>query len=124
MLFTTVPGVTGLLLLLVLLALFASSLESVRRRKYQLFANTHVFLVPAFLVLLVLHGSDGWLNDGYPFSLWFVVPALLLYAQHRLRRSWVSRGDVFTVRDVHFTSDRSFALLLLDKPPNYRFTVG
>ena len=80
LLFTTIPGITGLLLLLILLVLFVTSLESVRRKKYQLFANVHVFLVPTFLVLLILHGSDGWLNDGYPFSLWFVVAPLLLYA--------------------------------------------
>ena len=41
-LFTTIPGVTGILLLLIIAVMCFTSLEKVRRKYFQLFSTTHV----------------------------------------------------------------------------------
>ncbi|XP_068601493.1 NADPH oxidase 4 [Brachionichthys hirsutus] len=58
---TTIPGVTGVLLVLILLLMFSSSAHSVRASNYEIFWYTHnLFIV--FYVILMVHMVGGVLK--------------------------------------------------------------
>ena len=48
LLFTTIPGVTGLILITVILIMAITSTKWVRMNHFQVFGYTHMFLFPIF----------------------------------------------------------------------------
>jgi len=78
-LFTTIPGITGIMLLIIICTMCITSTEHVRRKSFQLFATVHVICFPLFIILIVVHGSDTWLNYGFPLGSITVLVSLVIY---------------------------------------------
>lgn len=61
--FKTVPGITGVLMMLILALILVTSASWFRTRHYNTFYYSHHFLFGPFLVLLVFHPTSGMLKE-------------------------------------------------------------
>ncbi|XP_043927759.1 NADPH oxidase 4 [Protopterus annectens] len=59
--FTTVPGITGVLMVLILFLIYSSSTQSMRRSNYDVFWYVHSLYI-VFEVLLLFHAAGGLLK--------------------------------------------------------------
>ncbi|XP_044774344.1 dual oxidase 2 isoform X3 [Neomonachus schauinslandi] len=73
--FQTVPGMTGVLLLLVLAIMYVFASHHFRRRSFRGFWLTHHLYILLY-VLLIIHGSFGLIQLPR-FHIYFLVPALI-----------------------------------------------
>ncbi|XP_072594510.1 dual oxidase 2 [Vulpes vulpes] len=73
--FQTVPGMTGVLLLLVLAVMYVFASHHFRRRSFRGFWLTHHLYIVLY-VLLIIHGSFGLIQLPR-FYVYFLVPALI-----------------------------------------------
>uniref|UniRef100_A0A8I3QA37 NAD(P)H oxidase (H2O2-forming) n=1 Tax=Canis lupus familiaris TaxID=9615 RepID=A0A8I3QA37_CANLF len=73
--FQTVPGMTGVLLLLVLAIMYVFASHHFRRRSFRGFWLTHHLYIVLY-VLLIIHGSFGLIQLPR-FYIYFLVPALI-----------------------------------------------
>jgi len=89
LLFTTVPGITGILLLLIIVAMGITASQKLRSKYFQLFSTVHVFGFPLFIILIVVHGSQSWLNYGFPLGSFTVVVSLIIYLGYLVRRTYL-----------------------------------
>jgi len=55
-LFESMTGITGVILITTILLMAVTSLKFVRRRCFQVFGYSHMFLFPVFFTMLLLHG--------------------------------------------------------------------
>lgn len=62
MVFTSVPGVTGVLMVVILMAILVTSTRWFRSRYYNIFYYTH-FLFAPFLILLIFHPTSGVMKE-------------------------------------------------------------
>lgn len=77
------PSITGLLSLVILIAIGLFSLPVIRRNHFELFQTIHLLVYP-FIGLLMAHGTRGWIQApmlGY----WLAGPTLLLLAERAVR---------------------------------------
>ena len=85
--FTTLPGLTGMSLCVIAITMWALSLSCVRHKKWELFSYSHL-LYYFFIIGMVVHGADTWLNPGFPLSSPFaavcVVFLLLTFIRRRV----------------------------------------
>jgi len=124
LLFTTTPGITGILLLIVVNLLAITSSERCRRRCFQLFSLVHAFCVPSFLILMVIHGSESWFNWSFPLTLItvpFLVCLFLFYFGIRIKDMFCWK---FSIQDISITSSKEFVMMYVKKPKNYTFKPG
>eukprot|EP00179_Madagascaria_erythrocladioides_P019363 CAMPEP_0198337834 /NCGR_PEP_ID=MMETSP1450-20131203/31445_1 /TAXON_ID=753684 ORGANISM="Madagascaria erythrocladiodes, Strain CCMP3234" /NCGR_SAMPLE_ID=MMETSP1450 /ASSEMBLY_ACC=CAM_ASM_001115 /LENGTH=579 /DNA_ID=CAMNT_0044042673 /DNA_START=77 /DNA_END=1816 /DNA_ORIENTATION=+ len=89
---TTIPGVTGHLLVYTMCLMYTSASLAIRRPFFEMFWYTHhLFIV--FFVLLIMHGFPGVLEPPN-FYMWFILPCIVYTAE----RVWrVLRGNEDTV---------------------------
>ncbi|KAF3830488.1 hypothetical protein GH733_004307 [Mirounga leonina] len=73
--FQTVPGLTGILLLLVLAIMYVFASHHFRRHSFRGFWLTHHLYILLY-VLLIIHGSFGLIQLPH-FHIYFLVPALI-----------------------------------------------
>ncbi|KAM9645139.1 dual oxidase 2 isoform 1-T1 [Trichechus inunguis] len=73
--FQTVPGLTGVLLLLVLAIMYVFASHYFRRRSFRGFWLTHHFYILLY-ILLIIHGSFALIQMPR-FHIYFLVPALI-----------------------------------------------
>ncbi|XP_007933419.1 dual oxidase 2 [Orycteropus afer afer] len=73
--FQTVPGMTGVLLLLVLAIMYVFASHNFRRRSFRGFWLTHHLYIMLY-ILLIIHGSFGLIQMPR-FHIYFLVPALI-----------------------------------------------
>lgn len=66
LLFGTLTGVTGIILLISILAMAITSLRCIRSKCFQVFGYTHMALFPVFLLTLVIHGFGFWFTVFFP----------------------------------------------------------
>jgi len=85
-LFTSLPGISGLLLLGVICLVAYTGRQERRTKKFDIFWYVHSIAIPLWLLLLFLHGSNGWVGVGFPL----VVPVcglpVALYLVDRIGR--------------------------------------
>ena len=81
--FTTWPGLTGVLMWLCFILMFATAIERVRRWIFEVFWLIHHLFIPLY-ILLVLHGIGQFI--AFPLAWAFLTPAILIYAAQRFRR--------------------------------------
>jgi len=124
LLFQSIPGVTGLILITVITIMFITSLDVFRRKYFQLFSYTHMALFPIFLMATFVHGSDGWVNFGFPTSLLFIPIPIAVYFIMIIRRAIRMRTKPFYVADASFSNEGNFMFLNLIKPKGYSFKAG
>eukprot|EP00439_Symbiodinium_sp_Y106_P073718 s2688_g13.t4 len=84
------PGVTGYLLLIVICLLGWASSAKVRHARFRLFYQFHHFLVPAWVILLVLHGANGWVGLGFPLVILVAGIPIVAYTWTRSRRAYLA----------------------------------
>ena len=123
-LFATIPGVTGILLLIIITAMMFTSLEKVRRKYFQVFAVTHVICFPLFIILTIIHGADTWLNYGFPLGVVTVLLSLLLYAFFWSRKVLLQCKGGFEVVNVEVSNKDTFCYLHIKKPKYYKLVEG
>ena len=87
-LLTSTTVVTGVLLWLVLLAMWATAHRAARAARYDVFWLAHNALLVGWVVLLWLHASNQWTGAAFPFALWIVVPPAAVYCAGRASRAW------------------------------------
>lgn len=81
--------ITGILLWLVLLAMWATAHRTARAARYDIFWLAHNALLASWVVLLWLHASNQWAGVAFPLALWMVVPPAAVYYLGRARRAWL-----------------------------------
>lgn len=74
LLWLSIPGSTGVILTLMMVAMALTSMKWFRKRYFQTFSYIHVFCFPLFLLLLIIHGAEGWFNWGFPLGSIGVTP--------------------------------------------------
>lgn len=84
------PGITGYLLMIVICALGWFSRRKSRKANFRLFYVLHHLLVPAWVLLLILHGANDWVGLGFPLVILVAGIPLATYGWTRIRRSYLS----------------------------------
>jgi NADPH oxidase len=92
--FTTGPGITGHILLLILFTMFVTAVEKVRRSKFEVFSYIHHLFILFFLIT-ALHGAFCFIkvdkadvcNGGGSSWKWFIASGVV-YAIERILREW------------------------------------
>lgn len=124
LLFTTIPGTTGIILLIIIWAMWVTSLEKVRRSAFQLFSYTHAVLFPLFIILIIVHGSDTWLNYGFPLGSITVAISLIIYTVFWIKRLILQMRGKFEISEVDVAKNKSFCYIRLKKPEHYKYSDG
>uniref|UniRef100_A0A665U7W7 FAD-binding FR-type domain-containing protein n=1 Tax=Echeneis naucrates TaxID=173247 RepID=A0A665U7W7_ECHNA len=100
--FTTIAGLTGVIITLALILIITSSMEVIRRSYFEVFWYTHHLFV-IFFIGLVIHGA------GYGLSVWstwmWVIGPMFLYLCERLVRfiRYMQRVTYRKVRSIHLS---------------------
>lgn len=79
------PAVTGFILVAVLVGFCCLSLETVRRKCFELFFYPHIILLVLWCTMITVHGAKQWLGCGLPIGLLSVMPVLAYYGIERMR---------------------------------------
>ena len=124
LLFTTIPGTTGIILLIIIGAMCVTSLEWVRKRAFQLFSYSHVILFPLFIILTIVHGSDTWLNYGFPLGSITVGISLLIYTIFWIKKLILQIRGGFEIVFAEVSRNKSFCFIHLKKPKYYKHVEG
>ncbi|XP_029431202.1 dual oxidase 1-like isoform X2 [Rhinatrema bivittatum] len=78
--FKTIPGMTGILLLMVLAIMYVFATRHFRRISFRGFWLTHHFYVLMY-ILIILHGSCALIQEPR-FYVYFLVPAVIYVSDH------------------------------------------
>lgn len=122
--FTTIPGLSGIILWLIIIIMYLTSLECVRRKCFQVFSYTHVILFPFFFLGMIVHGGARWLNFNFPTAVIFVPLPLFIYFFMIFRRVINMCRKPFYVADVSIVTTKNFMHLSLVKPPGFTYKSG
>uniref|UniRef100_A0A8C3NRC8 Uncharacterized protein n=1 Tax=Geospiza parvula TaxID=87175 RepID=A0A8C3NRC8_GEOPR len=127
--FTTIPGLTGVIITLALILMVTSSTEFIRRNYFELFWYTHhLFLV--YFAGLVIHGigqcthppGGAAVTVHIPAESWkWVLAPIILYVFERLLRVWRAQQKV-VVKKVVMHPARVLELQMQKK--GFRMEVG
>eukprot|EP01132_Coremiostelium_polycephalum_P006213 gene6213-7736_t len=117
--YKSVPGITGHLLVIVLVLIVTSSIERIRRPMFEIFYYTHhLFIV--YFVLLCFHGYARMLGKAPQSWLWVIGP-MAFYAVERGYR--IIRGN--RVIMLHIAKQHpSKVLELRFKKENFKYKPG
>ncbi|CAB3980388.1 NADPH oxidase 5 isoform X1, partial [Paramuricea clavata] len=110
-------GITGVLLLIILVVMSILSQPSVRKRGFfELFYYTHHLYI-VWWVLLILHAPNFWK--------WFIGPAVLYFAERILRLRIVNRARYGkTIIEEGITLPSKVTHLVIKRPPNFQYKPG
>jgi predicted ferric reductase len=120
LLLTTIPGITGLLMILILTAIFATALKkSFRDSNFNTFWFVHhLFLI--FYALLIIHGTLALVY--FPlFWIFFIIPGLI-YGVEKVTRVLRTKQRVAVVQGEIKKSNIIF--LKMEKPDWFKFKSG
>ena len=101
-------------LLAISMLIWACSLSCVRHRKWELFSYTHL-LYYLFIIGMVVHGSDTWLNPGFPLSAPFALVSIVFLLFTFMRRQLQARLHPCQVKQVLSAPDLSFIYLRIKR---------
>merc|ERR1712187_833150 len=79
---------------------------------FRRFFALHHLLVPAWVILLVVHGANDWVGLGFPLVLLVAGIPMLIYAYTRLHRTYRSLHSA--AKDVGVEKSRTNRLLRLE----------
>jgi predicted ferric reductase len=124
LLFATIPGLTGIILLFIITVMAITSTERVRRKSFQLFAVVHVFGFPLFVILTIVHGSDTWLNYGFPFGAITIAISLLVFLFFWIKKLALMAKGKMQVDHFNISKTSSFIYLHIKKQKGYNHLEG
>eukprot|EP00927_Polykrikos_kofoidii_P053152 TRINITY_DN4737_c0_g1_i8.p1 TRINITY_DN4737_c0_g1~~TRINITY_DN4737_c0_g1_i8.p1 ORF type:complete len:816 (+),score=96.17 TRINITY_DN4737_c0_g1_i8:66-2513(+) len=84
--FTTVPGLTGVLLLAAICVVAWSARSKSRKESFERFWYIHQVAIVLWPILLFVHGSNGWLGIGFPLVVFVCGLPILFYFTDRVLR--------------------------------------
>ncbi|XP_070279616.1 dual oxidase 2 [Myotis yumanensis] len=117
--FQTVPGMTGVLLLLVLAIMYVFASHHFRRRSFRGFWLTHHLYVLLY-ILIIIHGSVG-LVQLPRFHIYFLVPALI-YGADKLVSLSRKKVEISVVKAELLPSGVTH--LQFQRPPSFEYKSG
>ena len=124
LLFTTIPGITGILLFIIILSMGVTAMECTRRRCFRVFSVVHILGFPMFIILIIIHGSETWLNYGFPIGTVTVSISLLIYLIYFVRRTILKWRNPFKIINAQTYANNSFLKIVIERPKGYQFSVG
>ena len=124
LLFGTLPGITGLMLLTIIWIMAITSTRYVRHRCFQVFGYTHNILFPIFCALLIIHGFGFWFSIGIPFGIVFITPGYSILIVQQLMRVFSNTFNHFHIVDISVSFDCSYIMIHLKKPEHYKLIHG
>ena len=122
LLFRSIPGISGILLLIILYLIYILSFDYFRTRCYQWFLNIHS-LYFFFCILLYLHGCMFLFNYGMPYAVYYTSPFFLIGLLHHLKKRLQATCDT-PILDVSFSAKNSVAYIKILKPRLFGITPG
>ncbi|XP_028394802.1 NADPH oxidase 5-like [Dendronephthya gigantea] len=110
-------GITGLILLLILIVMVICSQPFVRNKGYfELFYWTHHLFI-AFWVLIILHAPNFWK--------WIIVPGVLYIIERVIRLRWFNLARYGpTYIEEGITMPSKVTHLVITRPPNFKYKPG
>lgn len=123
-LFTTLPGLTGVMLLVIILLMATTSMRCVRMKRFQLFGYVHMALFPVFLALLLIHGWGLWFSFWIPLATLLVTPGFIMLIVQEVMKMCSGLIYNFEILDVSVTWDCSYIMIYFSKPKNYKLVHG
>ena len=123
LLFGTIPGLTGVILIITILLIWILSLPCVRRRKWEVFSYSHV-LYWVFLIGMVLHGFGGWFNDAIPPTAFLMGATTLLLSFQMIRRRCQTHTCKTQIERILINKDKTYLYVKLYKPPGMMIQPG
>eukprot|EP01132_Coremiostelium_polycephalum_P009903 gene9903-12146_t len=119
MIFLSLPGVTGFIMLSFLLVIVIFSFKWVRIKNFELFYYSHhIFIL--FYALLILHGTLGWINPP-TFWKWFIAPSTI----YALDRGFRLFKKTHRVSVVDFSLKYENVIYIsLTKPTSFQYKPG
>ncbi|XP_064475298.1 dual oxidase 2-like [Ornithodoros turicata] len=117
--FGTITGLTGVLLLMLLVVMYVFAIPYARRHVFNAFWNTHN-LYPAFYILMVLHGLGRLVQN--PILYYFLLGPLLLFVLDRLVSLSRKKIEISVMKAEHLPSD--VTMLQLKRPQNFEYRSG
>ena len=111
LLFLSIPGSTGIVLVIFMLAMAFTSMRWFRKRYFQVFSYIHVFCFPLFLVLLIAHGSGTWFNWGFPLGAVGITPAIIISIIQFINRIHTIRKFKFHIADVSISQNKKYIMI-------------
>jgi hypothetical protein len=116
LLFFSLPGASGWILLIILLILGVTASERCRDKRFQCFAKMHLICAPIFFITLFIHGMDFWFNWGFPLSIFATVPSTIIITIQLTRRYNCTVKYKFKIVDISLTSNKLVGLLYMKRP--------
>ncbi|KAM5337869.1 dual oxidase 2 isoform 2-T2 [Glossophaga mutica] len=117
--FQTVPGMTGVLLLLVLAIMYVFASHHFRRRSFRGFWLTHHLYILLY-ILLIIHGSFGLIQLPR-FHIYFLVPALI-YGGDKLVSLSRKKVEISVVKAELLPSGVTY--LQFQRPQGFEYKSG
>jgi len=117
--YTTLAGVTGVVMWICMIVMLATALKRVRRKRFELFWFTHHLFI-LFYLCLILHGFQMLI--AFPLVWIFLLPVIVAYVVQRVRRPLWS---TFKLREKELTIEPGNVLkLTFPKPSDWNYTSG
>ena len=79
---------------------------------------------PLFIILTIVHGSDTWLNYGFPLGSITVGISLLIYLFFWVKKLILQCKGHFKISKVEVDDNSSYRYLRLKRPKNYKHIEG
>lgn len=117
--FQSIPGMTGVLLLIVLAIMHVFAFHHFRRSSFRAFWVTHHLYVVLY-VLVIIHGSSGIVQTPR-FFIYFIAPALL-YLGDKLYSLRLKKVEIAVVRAELLPS--GVTMLVFKKPHDFDYKSG
>ena len=124
LLFWSIPGLTGVVLLILMFLMAFTSLKWFRKKYFQVFAYIHVVSYPLFLILLIVHGSGTWFNWWFPLGSIGVTPAIVITIVQLIMRYRTIKKFKFKIADVSISENRKYIMIFFIRPEGFDVRHG
>eukprot|EP01129_Flabellula_baltica_P008710 TRINITY_DN3494_c0_g1_i1.p1 TRINITY_DN3494_c0_g1~~TRINITY_DN3494_c0_g1_i1.p1 ORF type:complete len:532 (-),score=96.35 TRINITY_DN3494_c0_g1_i1:27-1622(-) len=116
--YTALPGWTGQIVTLVMVLMYSSAVEAVRRPMFEAFWFTHhLFIV--YYALLCIHGAAALLESP-TFWIWFILPGVLYMIERMVRNAKGNQKTIILKAIAH----KGRVLELRMRKPEFNYKPG
>ena len=115
LLFLSIPGSTGIILVIIMVLMAFTSMKWFRKRYFQTFAYIHVISFPLFLIITIIHGCGTWFNWGFPLGIIFLTPPIIISTWQLIARLRTIRKFKFEIADVSISQNKKYIMIYFIK---------